>query len=317
MDGNGLVSVIVPVYNTGPYLPRCIESITRQNYKNIELLLIDDGSTDDSLEVCRKYMQIDNRVKVIHKENGGVCSARNKGLREMHGDYFMFVDSDDALETNIIADAVGCFTQHPSVDLVVFGWKKIFENGQTELYLPSEACVSDMESAVKILLEHYNGYGGGYPNKLWKTAAFCGAVPEYNESLYYFEDMEWMTRMFLGIRAFTCLEQNGYLYYIRSDSTTFRTDNSERKEYGYHMSALQIVDDLSICPDLQRWYCELYYPQIINGVIHAWKNKNSTLGKWLFIRMRNVSKFIFTSDRVLLKTKIRCAVLSLLFWIHK
>ena len=77
MDGNGLVSVIVPVYNTGPYLPRCIESIIRQNYEKIELLLIDDGSTDNSLEICRKYMQIDNRIKVIHQENGGVCLARN------------------------------------------------------------------------------------------------------------------------------------------------------------------------------------------------------------------------------------------------
>lgn len=68
MDGNGLVSVIVPVYNTGPYLPRCIESIIRQNYEKIELLLIDDGSTDNSLEICRKYMQIDNRIKVILKK---------------------------------------------------------------------------------------------------------------------------------------------------------------------------------------------------------------------------------------------------------
>ena len=137
MDGNGLVSVIVPVYNTGPYLPRCIESIIRQNYEKIELLLIDDGSTDNSLEICRKYMQIDNRIKVIHQENGGVCLARNRGLREMRGDYFMFVDSDDAIETYIIEDAVRCFSRHPCADMVVFGWKKIFENGETESYLPS------------------------------------------------------------------------------------------------------------------------------------------------------------------------------------
>lgn len=316
MAGNGQVSVIVPVYNTSPYLPRCIESITQQNYKNIELLLIDDGSTDDSLEVCRKYMQKDNRIKVIHQENGGVCSARNKGLREMRGDYFLFVDSDDALETNIIADAVRCFTQHPSADMVVFGWKKIFGNGQTESYLPSAACVCDMESAVKTLLEHYNGYGGGYPNKLWKTAAFPGTVPEYDESLFYFEDMEWMTRMFLGIKSFACLEQNGYLYYIRGDSTTFRTDNSERKEYGYHMAALQIAEDLSVCPAVQEWYRELYYPQIVNGVIHAWQKQYTSLGKWLLAQMRNVSKFILTSDRMLFKIKIRCFILSLLFWIR-
>lgn len=316
MDGNEMVSVIVPVYNTEPYLPRCIESITQQNYAKIELLLIDDGSTDDSLEICRSYMHMDHRIRVIHQENSGVCSARNRGLREMRGDYFMFVDSDDAVEPYIIADAVRCFTQHPSADMVVFGWKKILEDGKTESYLPSDGCVSDMESAVKTLLEHYNGYGGGYPNKLWKTAAFCGTVPKYDESLFYFEDMEWMTRMFLAIRSFACLERNGYLYYIRSDSTTFQADNSERKEYGYHRSALQIADDLSVSPVLHQWYRELYYPQIVNGVIYAWKHQYTALGKWLLAQMRNVSGFVFTSDRVSLKIKIRCAVLSLLFWIH-
>lgn len=316
MDGNGLVSVIVPVYNTGPYLPRCIESIIRQNYEKIELLLIDDGSTDNSLEICRKYMQIDNRIKVIHQENGGVCLARNRGLREMRGDYFMFVDSDDAIETYIIEDAVRSFSRHPCADMVVFGWKKIFENGETESYLPSNECVSDMESAVKTLLEHYNGYGGGYPNKLWKIAAFGGTVPEYDVSLFYFEDIEWMTRMFLRIGSFACLEQNGYLYYIRGDSTTFRTDNSEQKEYGYHMSALRIVEDLGVSMNLQLWFQERYYPEIVNGVLHAMKNHYSKISKWLLGQMKKISSFILTSTQISLKTKLRCGILSLLFWIH-
>lgn len=215
-----MVTVIVPVYNTAPYLSRCINSILCQSFSKIELILIDDGSTDNSLDICNQYREKDERIKVFHKENGGVCSARNKGLKEMHGDFFMFLDSDDAIEKNIMEDTMNCFVRYPQADMVVFGWKKIFINEKNEEYLPANEFVSDMENATKKLLTNYNGFGGGYPNKIWKTSAFHGNVPEYNETLFYFEDMEWMTRMFLSINSFACLDTNGYLYYIRDDSTT-------------------------------------------------------------------------------------------------
>ena len=316
MKENGIVSVIVPVYNTAPYLPRCIESIISQSYRSIELLLIDDGSTDGSLEICHGYMTRDSRIRVLHKENGGVCSARNMGLREMRGDFFLFVDSDDALETEIIGQSMDTFFRYPEADMVVFGWKKIFDNGKTDFYLPRNELVTDMSGAVQTLLAHYNGYGGGYPNKLWKTEAFGGNIPEYNESLFYFEDMEWMTRMFLGIRSFACLERNGYLYYIRGDSTTFRTDNTQKKERGYHMSALQIVEDLAVLPEVQNWFQERYYPEIVNGVLHAWKNYSPDLSKWLLLQMRKISRFVLASRQISLKIKFRCRVLSLVFWIR-
>ncbi|GHV17113.1 hypothetical protein AGMMS49938_17710 [Fibrobacterales bacterium] len=89
------VSIIVPIYNTSRYLSRCIDSLLSQSYTNIEVLLIDDGSTDGSENICDKYAKTDNRVKVIHKENGGEASARNAGLVYITGEYFMFCDSDD------------------------------------------------------------------------------------------------------------------------------------------------------------------------------------------------------------------------------
>ena len=122
--------------------------------------------------------------------------------------------------------------------------------------------------------------------------------------------------MFLRIGSFACLEQNGYLYYIRGDSTTFRTDNSEQKEYGYHMSALRIVEDLGVSMNLQLWFQERYYPEIVNGVLHAMKNHYSKISKWLLGQMKKISSFILTSTQISLKTKLRCGILSLLFWIH-
>lgn len=89
------VSVIVPVYNQEKYLDECIESIINQSYNNLEIILVDDGSTDNSLEICKKYKKQDKRIKLIHKENGGLSSSRNAGLKEATGDYIMFCDSDD------------------------------------------------------------------------------------------------------------------------------------------------------------------------------------------------------------------------------
>lgn len=90
-----MISVIIPIYNTEKYLSRYIESVLNQSYKNFELLLINDGSKDRSGDICDEYAKKDNRIKVFHKENGGVSSARNLGLDNAKGDYVCFIDSDD------------------------------------------------------------------------------------------------------------------------------------------------------------------------------------------------------------------------------
>ena len=97
------VSVIVPVYNSEVYLSMCIDSIINQTYKNLEIILIDDGSTDNSLKICNDYEKKDNRIKVFHQENKGVSAARNLGLSLSQGEYITFVDSDDELIENGIS----------------------------------------------------------------------------------------------------------------------------------------------------------------------------------------------------------------------
>jgi len=93
-----LISVIIPVYNTKNYLEKCLDSVLNQTYENLEVIIVDDGSTDGSEAMCDEYAQRDSRVKVIHKENGGQCTARNVGLDMATGDYFAFVDSDDWID---------------------------------------------------------------------------------------------------------------------------------------------------------------------------------------------------------------------------
>ena len=96
------ISIIVPIYNVELYLERCVESIINQTYKNLEIILVDDGSPDNCFAICDKYEKLDSRVKVIHKENGGLSDARNAGLDIAEGEFIVFVDSDDWLEQNAL-----------------------------------------------------------------------------------------------------------------------------------------------------------------------------------------------------------------------
>ena len=109
------ISVIIPVYNTEKFLHRCIDSILTQTYTDFELLLIDDGSKDSSGSICDEYAEKDSRVRVFHKENGGVSSARNLGLDNAWGEWITFVDSDDYIEENFLKS----FDGNLDADLVV------------------------------------------------------------------------------------------------------------------------------------------------------------------------------------------------------
>ena len=125
---NELVSIVVPIYNTEQYISKCIESLINQTYKNLEIILIDDGSTDNSFNICKKYQKEDERIKLFHKENGGVSSARNYGIKKATGEYICFCDSDDyySLEAlTIMTDTI----RDSNADLCCFGrYGGSFEN---------------------------------------------------------------------------------------------------------------------------------------------------------------------------------------------
>ena len=98
---NPMISVIVPIYNVEKYLARCVDSIVNQTYKNLEIILVDDGSPDRCPQMCDDYAEKDSRIKVIHKKNGGLSDARNAGMAVATGEYISFIDSDDWIETSM------------------------------------------------------------------------------------------------------------------------------------------------------------------------------------------------------------------------
>ena len=148
-----LVSIIVPIYKVEEYLDECIESIVHQTYPNIEIILVDDGSPDRCPQLCDEWAKKDNRIKVIHKENGGVSSARNAGMTLAKGDWIWFVDSDDSVEKDALADIINFAADN---DLV------IFDSKLNEQYIKDENFFS----------KYYFRYAFGFEpwNKLYKKS---------------------------------------------------------------------------------------------------------------------------------------------------
>ena len=126
MENKDLISIIIPVYNVELYLEKCLDSIINQTYKNIEILLVDDGSKDNSGKMCDEYAKKDNRIKVIHKENGGLSSARNCGIKNSNGKYLTFVDSDDIIELDMIESLYHLMNKYDS-EIVISNIKNVFD----------------------------------------------------------------------------------------------------------------------------------------------------------------------------------------------
>lgn len=129
-----MVSIIVPVYKTKDYLRQCIESLLSQTYRSVEIILVDDGSPDECPALCDAYASKDKRIRVIHKENGGLSSAREAGIQHAHGDYIMVVDSDDWLEPDTIADCIEVALKNEA-DCVMFGYVREYPSKSIPTHL--------------------------------------------------------------------------------------------------------------------------------------------------------------------------------------
>jgi len=127
MNEKNKISIIVPIYNSEKYLKRCIESILKQTYTNIELILINDGSEDKSLEICEEYKKNDERIIIVNKENEGVSVARNIGIEKATGELISFVDADDYLEATFLQELLDIMEKY-NVNYVACGYNTVYDN---------------------------------------------------------------------------------------------------------------------------------------------------------------------------------------------
>ena len=236
MNSQPKISVIVPVYKTEGLLDRCVESIVGQTYKNLEIILVDDGSPDNCPAMCDEWAEKDSRIRVIHKENGGLCSARNAGMDIATGDYLGFVDSDDCIEPDmyqlLVENAVS--TQADISRCGIFVDEESRENG---------ICV-DCEYAKRTVIDRHtfvNGLvqGGHVRGVVWNKIYRADAVKEirFDKQDGASEDILFNDRVSANISTCVCMDEPKYHYIRRVGAITV-------SEFGY--GAFSIVRAMNI-----------------------------------------------------------------------
>lgn len=209
------VSVIVPVYNTEKYLKRCIDSIVNQTYANLEIILVDDGSTDNSQNICKEYAQADKRICVISGENYGVSHARNEGMRKATGDFLYFVDSDDLLSINAIDTMVKEF-EKVDCELVIAGYSEM-ENDEKAVKKSWGKLTLTSNDAKKSVLDE-SGAGGYLWNKLFIASLIKENDIKFDEQICVWEDVLFVMEYIDKCKKVDLIDDIVYVYCRRYGS---------------------------------------------------------------------------------------------------
>lgn len=286
------ISVIVPVYKAEQYLPQCIESILSQSYGDLELILVDDGSPDNSGAICDQYATKDNRVRVFHKENGGVSSARNLGIEEAQGEWITFVDADDAFAPNTLSICSDFFNES---DIIRFSMKYVFsaDGKQTEDYvfhiITREEYISRIISRETIL----GVCGGVYRTKLFKENNI-----RFDESLVNGEDWIVLAQLIFLTNSVKLLPDNLYLYNkINADSCTYSLNF--KKAYSAILALNRMIElirqyDVVGCENaLAKAKCVLGYDFYASVILRSFDITNENIDQFhksLALTKKEVSK---------------------------
>ena len=209
------ISVIVPVYNAEQYLNRCLDSIIRQTYKNIEILLIDDGSTDKSLDICKEYENKDARIIVIHQENKGVSAARNNGLEHAVGEYIAFVDSDDYIDTNMYQSMLEISRRY-NADIVLCDCLKEYKDHSALYTHPIREGFYNKNQLEEEYYQHLIMMENiEYPATIsnWLMLIKNNNVPRYIEGIKYSEDLLFGAQAVFSASSFYYMKGSAYYHY--------------------------------------------------------------------------------------------------------
>ena len=209
-----LISVIVPVYKVEEYLDKCIESIVNQTYKNLEIVLVDDGSPDNCPKMCDEWAEKDNRIKVIHKKNGGLSDARNAGLEIATGEYIGFVDSDDCIAAEMYEKLLNAIIEDES-DIAACDIEMIFDDNSKNIVMTpkSRLVLNRSEAEESIITEKLLKHPVWY--KLYKKTVINNIMFEVGK---LHEDVFWSYQVIGDANKVSIIDYVGYFYYQRSNS---------------------------------------------------------------------------------------------------
>lgn len=229
MNNKRLISVIVPIYKVEKYLRRCIDSIINQSYKNLEIILVDDGSPDECPQICEEYAKIDGRIKLIHKSNEGLSEARNDGLKVASGDYIYFMDGDDYMKPHLLFTVLDAAVNN-NADVVAFNYISVDEFGneiggscfQAGTY-EFQTCKDRMNYIINVLSRYKFGW------ESWSRLFKADKIKQYHLTFWdnkkiFAEDFGFLLNYMLYAKKMICIKDKLYYYVIRNGSIMRQTD---------------------------------------------------------------------------------------------
>lgn len=299
------VSVIVPVYNTEKYLPRCIDSILAQTFTDFELILVNDGSTDNSGKICDGYAKKDSRIVVIHKDNGGVSSARNRGIDMAHGEWITFVDSDDELYDRDSLNQLQLLI-NDDIEFVIAGYVYCNEFGIVTYKINEsvEQTINPIDGIFLYYRPKYFRYLGHICSKLYNNALIKTNKLKFNEDISYNEDGLFHVQYCLlmtGKIKFSTIPL--YRYYLLPNSAMGKLGQKFEKKFFTDFNAFTIMLDL-ITPLGNDRLVKLAKNAIINSynriILMMYQHNDhdkkthkqlkqqmlSKIGKWFYIKYK-------------------------------
>ena len=222
---NELISVILPIYNVEKYIDRCLNSVLRQTYTNIEIILVDDGSTDNCQKICDEYAKNDNRIKVIHKKNGGLSDARNAGIKIAKGKYITLIDSDDYVENDYV-EFLYSLIKESNAEISICSHTVLYENGTKLEKATHENSILDPKTTLKRILYDdgidLSAWAKMYKKELFDTVQYPkGRLFEDAATTYLLIDQ--CDKIAIG-------SESKYYYIIRSNSITTKNFSPKKMQ---------------------------------------------------------------------------------------
>ena len=258
---NDLISIVVPLYNVEDYLKECIDSILIQSYHNLEIILVDDGSTDNSGKICDDYAKKDSRIKVIHKENGGASDARNYGIKEAKGKYIQFTDSDDFLDKDMIKTLyIDIKENNSDVSICSMYWLK--DNVKYTDATYKKMTLSSDEAVKEILLDkNIRSYSF---NKLYKKSLFDNIKYPKGRLI---EDLLVIPKVFLHSSKISIIDIP--LYYYRQRSGSILHNKTKESEFSYLDAVEEISNEIRRADPKFENYCDY---AIANSILNTYND---------------------------------------------
>lgn len=241
---NPLVSIIVPCYNGEKYIHRCIESILTQSYKNLEIIIIDDGSSDNSYEILKEIQNKDNRVQILKQENQGPSVARNKGIETAQGYWITFIDIDDKVENNYIANFI---PQETYEDLKIQGFTFVKDEIQDKVCLSKNKIT--YTNIGKCITDIFLLHRGSVWGKLFKTNIINDNNIRFDKNWIYKEDLIFLLQYLQFINQIQIIPTSSYLYYINDNSITRSHFKAEYLIYNQSCILKLINNFIDISPE--------------------------------------------------------------------